>query len=367
MLWFALPDQRRIITQVNGELNQEEALLAASEESGKFLQWAQSSNVDDLTIEQIHAEIRSVANSYLKAPTMPLFERTRKLRDRAFGLLGGHPKPTQARELYSAAGWSLTVLAWMSTDLGRPAAAEDHLQAAWLCAENAEQNNLRAWVRATQHTAAFWQDDFWRAAHYAEDGLRYATNGTAELYLASAWALDLARYGDSESAQGALDRARNAADSPGEAAQPDELMGPFTCSVGRAGGFWSDTYLELGDAASALRYADQAVLAFESTPSGARNLGSERMVRCQQVKSHILQGELEGAVASFEPVIETAPEHRVGPLTQRVREITNMVTSRTGLGTAPIAAQIKDAAVEFQRNRDESFEKPPRIGKKELE
>jgi transcriptional regulator with XRE-family HTH domain len=366
LLWFALPGQSRIITRYNADLNQEEALMAASEESGKFFKWAQAGNVDELTIEEIHAEIRSVAHSYLKAPTMPLFERTRKLRDRVFGLLSGHPKPTQARELYSAAGWSLTILAWISTDLGRPAAAEDHLDAAWLCAERAEQDNLRAWVRATQHTAAFWQNDFWRAARYAEDGLRYATNGTAELYLSSAWALDLARYGDGEAAKGALERAQNAASLTGRVVQPDELTGPFTCSIGRAGGFWSDTYLELGDAASALRYADQAVSAFEATPSGVRNLGSERMVRCQQVKSHILLGELEGAVTSFEPVIETAPEHRVGPLAQRVREITQMVSSRTELSSVPIATQIKDAAIEFQRNRDEAFENPPQIGKKEL-
>ncbi|MGH7883829.1 MAG: helix-turn-helix domain-containing protein, partial [Candidatus Dormibacteraceae bacterium] len=367
MLWFALPGQKLPILRFTAELSQEEALMAASDESNKFLKWAQASNVDDLTIEQIQNEIRSIARSYLKAPTMPLFERTRKLRDRAFTLLSGHQKPAQARELYSAAGWSLTVLAWMSTDLGRPAAAEDHLHAAWLCAENAEQNNLRAWVRATQHTAAFWQNDFWRAAQYAEDGLRYATDGTAELYLASAWALDLARYGDGEAAQSALERARNAADLAGRAAQPDELTGPFTCSISRAGGVWSDTYLQLGDAASALSYADQAVSDFESTASGARNLGSERMVRCQQVKSHILLGELDGAVSSLDPIIETAPEHRVGPLAQRVREITEMVTNRTEFNSAPMAEHIKDAALEFQRSRDLSFENPPRAGRKELE
>ncbi|MEO6086605.1 MAG: hypothetical protein ABIQ18_26170 [Umezawaea sp.] len=59
----------------------------------------------------------------------------------------------------------------MSIDLGHPELAEDHARAAWVCAERAGQNSLRAWVRATQHTAAYWQGDHLAAANYAERGL----------------------------------------------------------------------------------------------------------------------------------------------------------------------------------------------------
>lgn len=75
----------------------------------------------------------------------------------------------------------------------------------------------------------------------------------------------------------ALDRARNAAERAGRGVA-DELSGPFACSVGRAGGFWSDAYLALGDAVSALSYADDAVASFEATPVNVRNFGSERTV-----------------------------------------------------------------------------------------
>jgi hypothetical protein len=114
----------------------------------------------------------------------------------------------------------------MSVDLSRPDAAEDHTAAAWLCAERADHDGLRAWVRATQHQAARWQDDFGRAAEYAADGLRYAT-GTAALILASAYAMDLARSGQHEQAWDALRQAWAVA----ETADPtqDELAGPFTC------------------------------------------------------------------------------------------------------------------------------------------
>jgi uncharacterized protein (DUF2225 family) len=133
----------------------EAILMDAADESGKILAWAEAANVGDLTIEQIHAEIRWIAHSYLKVPTVPLFDRTRELRDRIVGLLNGRQKPSYSRDLYSAAGWALTMLAWISTDLNVPDASEEHLRAAWVFAENADQNNLRSWIRAAQHTAAF--------------------------------------------------------------------------------------------------------------------------------------------------------------------------------------------------------------------
>jgi len=239
----------------------ESILMDAADQSTNFLTWVETSNVGELTVEQLHSDIRRIALSYLKAPTLPLFERTRGLRDRAFSLLRGHQKPAHSRDLYSAAGWSLTILAWMSTDLNHPHAAEEHLRTAWVCAENADQNNLRAWIRATQHTAAFWQNDFVRAGNYARDGLRYATNGSAELFLASAWGMDMARYGDREGAQRALVHAQHVAERLHR--DEDEVGGPLTCSVGRAGGLWSDTQLALGEAGDALSHANEAISIFE--------------------------------------------------------------------------------------------------------
>lgn len=303
--------------------NVETLLLEAASESSRFLHSAEATNVGELTVEQLVTQVRRISHSYLKVPTLPLFQRTRAVRDRAFLLLAGRQRPHQTRDLYAAAGWALTMLAWMSVDLGRADAAEDHAQVAWACAENAGQPGLRGWVRATQHTVLFWQDRYTEAAGYAEDGLRHAT-GTAATFLASARALDLARAGDHTAAREALD------DGPGiaEHAQPerDEMGGPFTCSLDRAGSLWSDTHLALGDADRALTLARQAVARFEATPRDRRNLGSERMVRIQVVKAHLVAGELDGAAEALAPVLATSPEHRVRPLRQRVGEVRVMAT-----------------------------------------
>jgi hypothetical protein len=297
----------------------EVALMSAADESARLLAWTEASNSGDLTLEQMHSEVRWIARSYLKVPTLPLFAKARAIRDQTFALLAGHQRPDQSRDLYAAAGWALTLLAWISTDLGRPDAANTHARAAWVCADNADHHGLRAWMRATQHTAAFWEHHFLDAARYAEDGLRYATTGSAEAFLASAQALDLAKAGQADNARTALVRARDATESVEQAC--DELAGPFTCSVDRAGGFWSDVYLALGQPADALAEANRAVAAFERAPTERRNPGSERMARVQQVRAHLTLGQFDGAVEAITPVLDTAAEHRVRPLLQRLAEV----------------------------------------------
>jgi transcriptional regulator with XRE-family HTH domain len=335
-LWVARPPDDGFVSHI---------VDMAADESSRFITWAEDENVGELTLEQLHAQVRRISDAYLKAPTEPLFVRTKELRDRAFTLLAGQQRPSHARDLYAAAGWSLTMLAWMSVDLGRPDAAEDHARAAWLCAERAEHDGLRAWVRATQHTAAFWQDDFNKAAEYAADGLQYVT-GSAALFLTSANALDLARSGQDEQAWEALRQAWARA----EAVEPtdDELVGPFTCSFDRASGLWSDTQLTLGAAEAALEHAERAVSVFDALPPARRNWGSERMVRLQKVRAHLALGQLDGAELALAPVLDTAPEHRVRPLLVRMNDV--YTAARTArYANEPIAARIRSDVLAFQQ------------------
>jgi transcriptional regulator with XRE-family HTH domain len=329
-----------------------DALLTdCADESATLLAWADVSNVGDLTVEQVHAELLRISHSYLKTPTLPLFHRTRALRSRVVELLtNGRQKPSQSRDLYSAAGWASTLLAWISTDLNAPRSAEAHLRVAWVFADNADQNNLRAWIRACQHTAAFWQDDYERADEYAKDGLRYAGTGTAGLFLSSALALDLARHGDRE---GSRDYFRLAHElSEKESPTRDALGGPFTCPRSRAGGFWSETHLALREYRAALDHVDAAVSDFENTPTHHRNLGSERMVRCQQVKAYLAAGEIDGAGSALQPILATEPEHRMRPLLKRMVEISRLVREQEERSPAA-AREMCDAIYSFQRQTRE--------------
>jgi hypothetical protein len=341
------PSPSRAVVRASDEPVSGGEVILAADESIRFLAWAEAANVGELTVEQMHSDVRRIAHNYLKAPTAPLFARARALRDRTFELLSGRQDPRHTREMYAAAGWSLTVLAWMSVDLGHADAAEQHARTAWLCADRSDHNGLRAWVRATQHTAAFWQDEYEAAAKYAADGLRYGNTGTARLYLSTALAMDLARAGDAENAMAALGRAQDIAATVQRA--DDELSGPFTPTLDRAGSLWSDAQLAIGEAGEALTFADRAVARFEATPAEARNLGSERMARLQQVKAHLALGELGAAEDALTPVLATAPQHRVGPLLKRVGEVGAFV-SEPGRAPDPVGRRIRAAITDFHRD-----------------
>ncbi|MEU8227825.1 hypothetical protein [Kribbella sp. NPDC048915] len=321
--------------------DRDDDLVNAGDESIALLSFAEESNVGELTVEQLQADIERIAQSYLRTPIRPLFAKSRAIRDRAFGLLAGNQSPRRSRDLYAAAGWAITLLAWMSVDLGRPDIAEGHTRTAWACAEAADHDVLRGWIRATQHTAAYWQEDFERAAAYAEDGLRYSA-GTARLFLASAASVDLARSGRADRSRELLDVAQSLVVRPAGS----EPGGVLLCTPERAEGLWADTHLAFGDAHRTAEHADHSIAQFEAVPYALRNAGSERMARLQQAKARVLLGELDGAVDAVEPVLQLAPEYRVRPLIQRVAEV--------GALTAPYARSpqgrmLRDRIAEFIR------------------
>jgi hypothetical protein len=332
-----------LANQSGREIDLEGFLTNTGDESAAWLPAIEASNVGGSTVEDMHSEVRRIASLYLSVPTMPLFERIRTLRNQAFSLLSGRQHPQQSRELYAVAGWSLTLLAWMTVDFGRPDLAQRHTLTARACAENADHDGLRAWVCATQHTAAFWQDDLHRAAAYAAEGLQYAT-GSAAMFLASAHALDLARSGQADAARESLAVAKRAAEKPPSGY--DDLAGPLACSAERAASLWSDTHLALGEARPALEISDAAMRAFELVPESERNRGSERMVRLLVGRAHLMLDEPDGAADALAPVLQTAPEHRVRPLLRRISEVGELVAAPD---RGAMTSTMRDEITEFVR------------------
>ncbi|WP_433726233.1 hypothetical protein ACQP0C_32565 [Nocardia sp. CA-129566] len=326
-------------------------LVATADESASLLAWAETTNVGPLTIADLEDNLRWVTREYLKSPTLPLFGRVVQTRDRAIELLHGGQRPSQSAELYGIAGWSMTILGWITTDLGNPDIAERHLRAAWALADNTEDNELRAWIRAAQNTAAAWRGQYDHAAEAAADGLTYADTGTAVLILASARAIDLARLGRGEESATALQNALEIAAQLISEPQCDRFAGPFSCSIERAGGYWADTALVNEEPAKSIQFAAIALDQFRNAPPAMRNLGSERMVRCQQIKGYVALGDLDVAATELAEVAATTPvEHRVGPLIQRIDEIAQLARETTGAASS--VADIDDVASAFRQLAD---------------
>ncbi|WP_157172105.1 helix-turn-helix domain-containing protein [Nocardia higoensis] len=326
-------------------------LLSAADESAALLAWAEASNVGPLTLEDLRDNLRWVTHQYLKSPTLPLFRRVVETRNRAIELLQGRQRPHQSTALYAIAGWSMTLLGWITIDLGRPDIASRHLRTAWALAENTQDNELRGWVRAAQNTAAACQGDYNAANAAATAGLAYAGTGSAGLLLASARAIDLAHIGRVSESTSALRAAREIADQFIDEPPSDQYAGPLSCSIERAGGYWADAALVNGQAQQCVEFATEALVRFRVNPPELRNLGSERMVQTQQIKGYITLGDFDMAIAALRDVVETTPaEHRMGPLIQRVDEIAQLANDS---GThAAEATEMREIATEFAEVAD---------------
>ena len=152
----------------------------AARESARFAQFVEASNVGPHTLEQFAEDITRIVTVYPNCAVYPLFVGLRELRDRAFGLIEGRQYPNQTRELYLVTGTICGVLSNASSDLGHLPAARTQARTAFLCAEMAGHNALRAWIRGTQALIAYWDDRPAEAVDLARDGYSYPPeNGTA--------------------------------------------------------------------------------------------------------------------------------------------------------------------------------------------
>lgn len=308
----------------------------AADESATWAQWAEASNVGDIAIEQLLADTRALASDYLTSDPLPLFTRTRMLRDKVFGLLEGHQYPRQSTDLYAAAGYLCGLLAWMSSDLGRLRDADAQGRTAWLCAELSGHNDVRAWVLSTRSKVAFWDGRLRDAVQYARHGATYRTHGTVAVLLACQEADAWAELGAHDEAVAALGRATDARDST---SGDDEIAGIFSCRSARHENYAAAVHLRAGSHADALRAVDTALDLLHAEP--VRAYGTEAQIHICQASAHLATGETEGAFEVLTPVLSLSPDHRPAPVTRRLGELT------ADLGRVGSSAGLRAAIEEF--------------------
>ncbi|WP_328939286.1 helix-turn-helix transcriptional regulator [Streptomyces tauricus] len=312
----------------------------AADESATWAQWAESSNVGDIALEQLMAETRSLASDYLTSDPVALFVRTRALRDRVFALLEGHQYPRQSTDLYVTAGYLCGLLAWMSSDLGQLRDADTQGRTAWLCAELAGHNNLRAWVLSTRSKVAFWDGRLREAINFARRGATYSTTGTVAVLLACQEADAWSELGAQEESLASLVRAKEARAATN---CEDEIGGIFTCQPARQENYAAAVQLRLGRPADALRSADNALALLAVQP--VRAYGTEAQIHISQAAAHLASGEAEGAFEALAPVLALPPDHRLEPVIRRLSELCTAVHRPSAGGTA--AAGLRQAVEEF--------------------
>ncbi len=301
-----------------------QVISMSADRARDFLTRAEASNLGRETIGQLTDDVRRLVVSYQQQPLTGLLSEMADTQDRAFGLLEGRQKPEQTRDLYLLAGVASGLMAKVSQDLGAPHDALTQARVAYACADNAGHDGLRAWIRGLQALITYWDGRFDDSIRYARLGAEAAehSRGTAAVWLISGEARALAALGRRDEAHAAIDRASEAR----EHVEPDELdqMGGL-CTFNRPRQLYyaADALVWGGetDAGRTERTAIEAMEAYAAAPAANRAYGDESGTSCALAIARILQGELEGAVETMEPVLSLAVDQRIHGIVTSVEHV----------------------------------------------
>jgi hypothetical protein len=318
---------------------------AIADESLLLGEWVGMSEVADATIEQYASQARRLAKVFEYAMSLPLLLETRRLRDRVAFQLRGHQRLGQARELYLIAAQVCGLLAWMSGDAGNYRAADTHAWTAWMCAEQADHDGARAWVRATQAKLAYWDGRFAESAQLAEDGLSYASDDSAHVFLALFQARAHARVGEFREAALALGQA--AAELEAVAAA-DLLGGVWELTPARYHGLLAGTRLLMQAPGDAVAEAAHAITLSQAAAPGDQHLYAELLVRTDQAQAYLQRSEPDGAAAALRPVLDLPADMRTEPIVQQLTRVRVSAADLRMAGT-PVLRELQDEIEAYQR------------------
>jgi hypothetical protein len=286
-------------------------IAVASRRALRFAATAEGSNVGPETIDGLHAEVQRLARLYTHRPATEILPDLIDTQDIAFRILEGRQRPTQAQDLYLIAGAVSAILAEASHHLGDISAARMQARAAFVCADNAGHEGLRAWVYGIQSLIAYWAGWPHEAVRYARLGRELPTHGTSSAWLPALEARAWASVGEAEATRDALHHASVAREQIRSDAL-DEFGGTLTFTRPRQLYYAADTTTWLpGHAIEAETQALEAISACEASPadewSFATDAGSRAVLALSRVDLH----QVDGAEEALQPVFGMEPARRV--------------------------------------------------------
>ncbi|MGH3771062.1 MAG: hypothetical protein ACRDRW_06665 [Pseudonocardiaceae bacterium] len=344
------PPHPTATNELVGKITMQREVAMAAAESSRFGQFAEQSNVGPHTLEQFRADLTRIAMTYPNRPVYPAFVEVRELRNRAFELIEGRQHPDQSRDLYLITGVLCGILANASLDLGRLHAAETQARTAFLCAELAGNNALRAWVRGTQSLVAYWDGRLRAAIELAADGWRYfPETGTARVRLAAIEARAHSRLRDHRAAEDALTRAQRARD---EVLGEDSPGGMLAFPLAKQTWYAATARLWLGCQANLSRAEQDAASAIQSYETDApedRRLGELCLARLDLALVRLGRDDLEGMAVQIQDVLAVAGQRRTDSVVRRLGQVA-IALERPRLQTSALALDLHDEVVNFTRH-----------------
>jgi transcriptional regulator with XRE-family HTH domain len=298
------------------QITLESQVEMAARRAFKFGAIAEGTNIGPETLQQLFEEVRRISSVYPRNPIHSVLGDLIEAQNVAFVLLEGRQQPNQTRDLYLLAGLLSLMLAKASHDLGDPASAMKQARTAYICADNADHNGLRARIRAQQSLMAYWAGWTSDAARYAALGrdLAQPGSGTAGLWLLAQSARTRAAVGDGESSAQDLEAATRLK----EVLEPDDLDafgGLMRFADCRFRYYEADTRIWIpGQEEAAERAGLEAITAYEEAAAAGSDdwaYGDDAGARADVAFVRAMRGEVDGAEEALAPVLALPSDQRV--------------------------------------------------------
>jgi transcriptional regulator with XRE-family HTH domain len=313
-------------------------LAAAARRAFRFASLVEGSNIGPETLAELESEVRRLARGYPLQPTGPLVRELTQLQDIGFRLLEGRQRPPQAARLYLLTGMASGMLAKASHDLADAGSAMTQARAAYVCADNADHDGLRTWVRGLQSLVCFW-------AGWSQDALRYArlgagparaVRGSAAVWLASQEARAWGMVGNESGTLAALNRARWARERSTDD-DLDEIGGLLGFPAAGQLYYAADALTAIPEQQHAAEtFAREAISAYERLPSSDRSYADEAGARCDLALVRVRGGDVTGAREAIAPVLELPVDRRINGVVAGAHRVAAAAAgaARTGAGKA---------------------------------
>lgn len=301
----------------------ERAVAQEARHSARFTHSIARSSIESIALEQISADIRHLARSFISAPLTDLFCDIRDLWREVTAAVACNKYPNQLRDLYLAGSRLSALMAHICLDLGDYSSADTHARATWLSADLAGHAQMQAWSRALQSLVAYWDERYDDAVNTAEDGLRHTRDGTVVVRLHGLQARAHARSGNPAAALAALEAADAAR---GRIRCPDELAGLFTFPEAKQAAYAGTTFLTL-DRPDLVRHgiteSERALALYQESAPADQSVGDILAARLDLVTAHVAGESLDGAETELTPVLTTPASQRTASIIRRSLAISN--------------------------------------------
>lgn len=333
------------------QATQEEMLRMAANRAKKFALLAGQVDLSDETLEQVAEDVRRLCVAYPQQPLATILGDLVTTQETLFSLLENRQRPHHSRQLYLLAGITGGLLAKASHDMSDPYAALTQARAAYLCADLADHNGLRAWIRGLESLVTYWDGRARESVRYAQAGAEAAqlAGSTAGVWLAVSEARAWASLGNVTDARAAIDRAERAWEGAREDGELDQMGGIATFTRSRQLYYSAEALAWLPtEAETAETYSGQAVDAYADESAADWAFGDAAGSRASLAIARIYRGELDGAADAIGPVLDLPPEQRIRGIISSAQHVHDAL-ARSGRTGDSASADLEEQIEVFSR------------------